>query len=105
MVLNTSLISDELKMSYKYIFQPLFTYFAAGLPVVVNNEYTAVKKMLEEHGIGIGVCADKIESAHDIVSDSLWLSMLDGVAAFQTNGMYFKQQIKLGDFLYQITQD
>ncbi len=106
MVLNTPLISDELKMSYNYIFPTkLFTYLAAGLPVVVNNEYTAVKKMLEEHGMGIGVYADEIERGHDIVSDSLWRAMLDGVAAFQKSGMYYTQQIKLGDFFYQIIQD
>lgn len=100
MIVNTALINNELKEPMKYLFPTkLFTYLAAGLPIIINNEYGAVRRWIEDNGVGFGVCIDSLRNDNRIKSDEVWRTMLSGVKTFQAAGMYFAQQTKLGNFL------
>lgn len=60
----------------------VFTYFEAGLPVIVNAEYTSLARMVADNRLGIAVSSADVPKVAEIVSRTDVEEMRQNVEAF-----------------------
>ncbi len=61
----------------------MFTYLAAGLPVIVGSYLAVMAGWVREYGLGLVVDADRIDALPELIAKADYAAMLRNVAAYR----------------------
>jgi len=61
----------------------IFAYLEAGIPVIVNAEYTAMAKLVEQNEVGIAVSSVEVVALREIIKSVNYPALLRNISKFQ----------------------
>ena len=61
----------------------IFSYFEAGLPLVVYNDLTYICEITEQHGLGIVYSLDRVQELPDLIAAADYPALRDNVRRYR----------------------
>lgn len=80
----------------------LIAYLCAGIPVIVNKEWTIIADFVEKNSIGIAIAFDELYTIKQRITDVDYKKMKENVRNFQIEYTKNSEQQKLADFCSDI---
>lgn len=100
-LINCSQISKSSNIAYKYMYPTkIFTYLAAGIPVIISKEYEKSSDFILENGLGIAFSNEQIASESFELDAEELLKVKENIRKFDFN-LIFKTQLKALNELYK----
>ncbi|MGB0681450.1 MAG: hypothetical protein ACPGOV_02015 [Magnetovibrionaceae bacterium] len=73
----------------------LFTYLEAGLPVLVNAEYTGMAGFAEGNGVGLGIASETLPNLKSHLEEQDYQALVDGVLSYRDRHSMEKEIARL----------
>ena len=80
---NVALSSYRLKAFAYNMSTKIFSYFEAGLPIVVFEEFTYIRRFVERHGLGLVYSLDRLEELPALLAQADYPTLRRNVLAFR----------------------
>jgi hypothetical protein len=75
-----------------------YTYLEAGLPILVNNEYSYCKELVEKNNIGIAVKSEDLRNINEILENVDINNLKKNVRKFNVKNNLYKKFSELSAF-------
>lgn len=69
----------------------IFTYLEAGLPVIVNREWSHAASIIEENGLGIPIYSDELDRLHEIIANFDYSQSYENIQKFNKDNNLHKR--------------
>jgi hypothetical protein len=82
----------------------IFTYLAAGLPIIINEEYIAAKEFILDNKVGFSVSQNDLKDLKSKIDTIDYKELKRNVKQFQENFTVDIEQKKLKDFILKVIE-